>query len=52
MFFFYVKDVESDEIDRQDILEGSMEISHLDSDNYLGQTISADGKKIQGTLRK
>ena len=39
-----VKDVETGEIKRQDILEGSMEISHLDSDKYLGQTLSADGK--------
>ena len=42
-----VKDVETGEIDRQDILEGSMEISHLDSDKYLGQTISADGKNTR-----
>ena len=39
-----VKDVETGEIKRQDILEGSMEISHLDSDKYLGQTLGADGK--------
>ena len=39
-----VKDLETGEIKRQDILEGSMEISHLDSDKYLGQTLSADGK--------
>ena len=39
-----VKDVETVEDSRQDIFEGTMEISHLGSDKYLGQTISADGR--------
>ena len=39
-----VKDVETGEDSRQDIFEGSMEMSHLGSDKYLGTTISADGR--------
>ena len=39
-----VKDVETGENSRQDIFEGSIEMSHLGSDKYLGQTISADGR--------
>ena len=39
-----VRDVETGEDSRQDIFEGTMEISHLGSDKYLGQTISADGR--------
>ena len=39
-----VKDVETGKNSRQDIFEGSIEMSHLGSDKYLGQTISADGR--------
>ena len=38
------KDVETGEHSRQDLFEGSMEMSHLGSDKYLGQTISSDGR--------
>ena len=36
--------METGEDSRQDMFEGSMEISHLGSDKHLGQTINADGK--------
>ena len=40
-----VKDVDTGEDSRQDMFEASMEISHLGSDKYLGQAISADEEK-------
>ena len=41
-----VKDVETGKISRQDTLVGDMEISHMRSDKYLGQVLSANGKTI------
>ena len=40
-----VKDVETCEDSRQDIVEGSIKISHLGSDKYLRQKIGAEGRK-------
>ena len=42
-----VTDVVTGTAKRQDTLNGNMEISHLNSEKYLGQAISSDGKKHQ-----
>ena len=33
-------------------LEGDMETSHMNSDKYLGQVLSANGKKSKKILKK
>ena len=42
-----VKDVETDSTFREDIMEGDMEVSHMDSEKYVGQIISSDDKNTQ-----
>ena len=42
-----VKNVETGEMYRQDTLVGDMEISHMNSDKYLGQILSANGKNTK-----
>ena len=39
--------VETGQSSREDIIEGDMEISHPDSEKYLGQILSADGKNTK-----
>ena len=39
-----VRNVETGESTRQNIFEGDMEISHIESEKYLGQILSSDGR--------
>ena len=43
----HVVNVETGQSSREDIIEGDMEISHPDSEKYLGQILSADGKNTK-----
>ena len=42
-----VTDVVTGTAKRQDTLNGNMEISHMNSEKYLGQAISSDGKNTK-----
>ena len=42
-----VQNVETGTVERRDILEGDMEVSHKNSEKYLGQIISSDGRNTK-----